>query len=199
MVRSPWIDQVATDAVDERGRECRDEHEGGGEDPRDERDPDAEVADHGRLAAANCCVLLVAAPEELEQHRAADVEALGHRVAQRRRCRPSARGSGRRAAPPTQRAARTRTGNSTRQSSVTCQRQREHGGADDDDGDRCCDTVLDSVEVNARCAPITSLLSRLTSAPVWVRVKNASDRRWTWAKTAGRRSRIRPSPMREER
>ena len=37
------------------------------------------------------------------------------------------------------------------------------------------ETVLDSVEVNARWAPITSLLSRDTSAPVWVRVKNASD------------------------
>ena len=43
--------------------------------------------------------------------------------------------------------------------------------------------MLDSVEVNARWAPITSLLSRLTSAPVWVRVKNASDSRWTWPKT----------------
>ena len=44
-------------------------------------------------------------------------------------------------------------------------------------------TVLDSVEVNARWAPMTSLLSRETSAPVWVRVKNASDWRWTWPKT----------------
>jgi hypothetical protein len=50
------------------------------------------------------------------------------------------------------------------------------------------ETVLDSVEVNARCAPITSLLSRDTSAPVWVRVKNASDCRWTWANTWVRRS-----------
>ena len=50
------------------------------------------------------------------------------------------------------------------------------------------DTVLDSVEVKARCAPITSLLSRDTSAPVWVRVKNASDMRCTCAKTLVRRS-----------
>ena len=49
-------------------------------------------------------------------------------------------------------------------------------------------TVLDRVEVKARCAPITSLLSRETSAPVWVRVKNASDWRWTCAKTVRRRS-----------
>ena len=50
------------------------------------------------------------------------------------------------------------------------------------------ETVLDSVEVNARWAPITSLLSRETSAPVWVRVKNASDCRCTWANTWVRRS-----------
>ena len=61
------------------------------------------------------------------------------------------------------------------------------------------DTVLDSVEVNARCAPMTSLLSRETSAPVWVRVKNASDIRCTWANTLVRRSKIRLSPMREDR
>ena len=61
------------------------------------------------------------------------------------------------------------------------------------------DTVLDRVEVNARWAPMTSLLSRETRAPVWVRVKNASDIRWTWAKTLVRRSKIRLSPMREER
>ena len=60
------------------------------------------------------------------------------------------------------------------------------------------DTVLDSTEVNARCAPITSLLSRETSAPVWVRVKKASDIRWTCAKTLVRRSKISPSPIRED-
>ena len=61
------------------------------------------------------------------------------------------------------------------------------------------DTVLDRAEVNARCAPITSLLSRETRAPVCVRVKNASDWRCTWANTWVRRSKIRPSPMREDR
>ena len=35
-------------------------------------------------------------------------------------------------------------------------------------------TNPDSVEVNARCAPITSLFSRETNAPVRVRVKNAT-------------------------
>ena len=50
------------------------------------------------------------------------------------------------------------------------------------------ETVPDSVEVNARWAPITSLLRRETRAPVWVRVKNASDWRCTWPKTCVRRS-----------
>ena len=57
-------------------------------------------------------------------------------------------------------------------------------------------TVLDRVEVNARWAPMTSLLSRETSAPVWVRVKKASDWRCTWPKTRVRRSKISPSPIR---
>ena len=60
-------------------------------------------------------------------------------------------------------------------------------------------TVPDRVEVKARWAPITSLLSRETKAPVWVRVKNASDWRWTWPKTRVRRSKIKPSPMRDDR
>ena len=41
-------------------------------------------------------------------------------------------------------------------------------------------STLASVDVIADCAPITSLLSRLTSAPVRVRVKNATGIRWTW-------------------
>ena len=59
-------------------------------------------------------------------------------------------------------------------------------------------TNPDRVQVKARWAPITSLSSRLTRAPVRVRVKNATGMRWTWPKTARRRSRIRPSPMRDE-
>jgi hypothetical protein len=55
-------------------------------------------------------------------------------------------------------------------------------------------TTPDSVSLNARCAPMTSLLSRLTSAPVRVRVKNATGWRCTWSNTAARRSRISPSP-----
>ena len=46
-------------------------------------------------------------------------------------------------------------------------------------------TTPDSVEVKACCAPMTSLLSRETSAPVWVRVKNASGIRCTCPKTCG--------------
>ena len=50
------------------------------------------------------------------------------------------------------------------------------------------ETTPDSVEVNACWAPMTSLFSRLTSAPVCVRVKNATGIRWTWSKTWLRRS-----------
>ena len=59
-------------------------------------------------------------------------------------------------------------------------------------------TTPDSVSENARCAPITSLPSRLTRAPVRVLVKNATGIRCTWSKTAVRRSRIRPSPIAED-
>ncbi len=45
-----------------------------------------------------------------------------------------------------------------------------------------------SVLVSACCAPTTSLFIRLTSAPVWVWVKNASGWRWTWSNRAVRRS-----------
>jgi len=52
--------------------------------------------------------------------------------------------------------------------------------------------------VSARCAPMTSLLSRDTSAPVWAWVKKATGICWTWSKRATRRSKITPSPMRAE-
>jgi hypothetical protein len=42
--------------------------------------------------------------------------------------------------------------------------------------------------VKACWAPMTSLLSRLTSAPVWVRVKNATGICCTCSKTRLRRS-----------
>ena len=56
-------------------------------------------------------------------------------------------------------------------------------------------TTPERVHVNARWAPITSLFRRLTSAPVLVRMKNATGIRCTWANTARRRSRITPSPI----
>lgn len=59
-------------------------------------------------------------------------------------------------------------------------------------------TTPDSVPLKACWAPITSLLRRLTSAPVRVRVKNAMGIFCTWSKTAVRRSRITPSPIRAE-
>lgn len=50
------------------------------------------------------------------------------------------------------------------------------------------DTTVPSVPVSARWAPITSLLRRLTIAPVWERVKNCNGMRCTWSNRARRRS-----------
>ena len=88
---------------------------------------------------------------------------------------------------PTHRDATSRIGNVARQSNVTCQ-ERYSIVTPTTTTLIMLETVLDRVEVNARCAPITSLLSRETSAPVWVRVKNASDMRCTCANTEVRRS-----------
>ncbi len=87
----------------------------------------------------------------------------------------------------TQRDASSRIGNSSRGRSVTCQ-LRASMVMPTTTTEMMLETVPESVDVNALWAPITSLLSRLTRAPVWVRVKNASDWRWTWANTLVRRS-----------
>ena len=49
-------------------------------------------------------------------------------------------------------------------------------------------TTLESRSVKACWAPMTSLLSRLTRAPVCVRVKNARGMRWMWRNTLERMS-----------
>jgi len=59
-------------------------------------------------------------------------------------------------------------------------------------------TTFESRSVKACCAPITSLLRRLTSAPVWVRVKKANGICWMWRKTFERMSKMSPSPMTAE-
>gem|GEM_PF-1984715 len=59
-------------------------------------------------------------------------------------------------------------------------------------------TTPDRVPAKADCAPMTSLLRRLTRAPVRVRVKNAMGIFWTWSKTLVRRSTITPSPIVED-
>ena len=94
---------------------------------------------------------------------------------------------------PIRRAGITNTGSSTSASSVTCQDSPSITTSVRVSVTRL-PTTPDSVSLNARWAPITSLLSRLTSAPVRVRVKNATGWRCTWSNTAARRSRIRPSP-----
>ena len=78
-------------------------------------------------------------------------------------------------------------GNSSRHNRVTCQLSASIA-MPTTTTEMALETVPDSVEVNARWAPITSLLRRETRAPVWVRVKNARDWRCTWPKTCVRRS-----------
>ncbi len=56
------------------------------------------------------------------------------------------------------------------------------------------DTTDERVSEKACWAPITSLLSRLISAPVWVRVKKASGIRWMCSNTWERMSKMSPSP-----
>ena len=76
------------------------------------------------------------------------------------------------------RAGMTNTGSITSEIAVICQ-DSENITPAVSTRPTTLDTSPDSVEVNACCAPSTSLLSRLTSAPVWVRVKNATGMRWT--------------------
>ena len=50
------------------------------------------------------------------------------------------------------------------------------------------ETIEVAVLVTTFCTPPMSLAIRDCTSPVRVRVKNASDRRWRWRKTAARRS-----------
>ena len=81
---------------------------------------------------------------------------------------------------PNRRAGRMKIGSSTSDSAVTCQ-DRVNITAAVSTSWMTLLTTPDRVEVNACWAPSTSLLSRLTSAPVWVRVKNCSGIRCTWS------------------
>ena len=56
------------------------------------------------------------------------------------------------------------------------------------------ETIDDRVSEKACWAPMTSLLSRLISAPVWVRVKKASGILWMCSNTLDRMSKMSPSP-----
>ena len=96
-----------------------------------------------------------------------------------------------------QRAGSRNTGSSTSATSVSCH-DRTNITASTSTTLMRLPTTVDSTSVNASCAPSTSLLSRLTSAPVWVRVKNAMGMRWTWSNTFVRMSKMSPSPTSEE-
>ena len=98
---------------------------------------------------------------------------------------------------PIRRAGITNTGSSTSANTVTCHDKLIITTS----VERSCDDVGHDAgqrRGERRCAPMTSLLSRLTSAPVWVRVKKATGIVCTCSNTARRRSTIRPSPMRAE-
>ncbi len=98
---------------------------------------------------------------------------------------------------PTHRAGSTKIGKSTSAISVICQLSTNIAI-------RVITTLMafpttdESVLVNALWASSTSLLRRLTRAPVWVRVKNATGIRWKCAKTFVRMSKMSPSPTRAE-
>ena len=81
---------------------------------------------------------------------------------------------------PTRRAGMMKIGSRTSDSTVICQERVNITPAVSTSWMTLL-TTPDRVEVNARWAPITSLLSRLTRAPVWVRVKNCSGMRCTWS------------------
>ena len=98
---------------------------------------------------------------------------------------------------PIRRAGITKIGSSTSASSVICHDSRSITTSAST-SEIAFDTTPDSVHVNARWAPITSLFRRLTSAPVRVRMKNATGIRCTCANTVRRRSRISPSPIRAD-
>ena len=89
--------------------------------------------------------------------------------------------------PPMCRAGSTNSGTSTSESSVICQDSVSITPAVST-RPMTLETTPDSVDVKACWAPTTSLFSRLTSAPVCVRVKKATGMRWTCAKTLLRRS-----------
>ena len=88
---------------------------------------------------------------------------------------------------PIRRAGSTNSGTITSDSRVICQERLNITPAVST-RPMTLETTPDSVEVNACCAPITSLFSRLTSAPVCVRVKKATGIRWTCSNTRERRS-----------
>ena len=88
---------------------------------------------------------------------------------------------------PMIRAGMMKNGTRTRAPSVSCH-DRVNIAATMRTSDTALLTTLESTDVNAAWAPMTSELSRLTRDPVWARVKKAIGWRSTWEKTSVRRS-----------
>nr|BFE80218.1 hypothetical protein GCM10020093_028190 [Planobispora longispora] len=87
---------------------------------------------------------------------------------------------------PTHLAGKMKIGSSTRATAVICQDSAIIAPSTSTSM-TTLETTEDSVLVKARWAPITSVFSRETRAPVWVRMKNATGMRCTWSKTSVRR------------
>ena len=185
--------EQAAQPVDQGQRQRRDQGQGRDEDELQHRGADADVA-HAAGPERELAGFVVGAAEQLDQGGAGSGEPLGHLGAHggvvvgglapqvgQPGAHPAGRAAGRSAA-------------GSRPAAVTCQdvfsmTTRVRISA------TTLLTTPESVPAKARCAPITSLFSRLTSAPVRVRVKNAIGIFCTWSKTAVRRSRMTPSPM----
>ena len=88
---------------------------------------------------------------------------------------------------PIHRAGRRNRGTSTSDRTVTCHESTNIAVSTMTTEMRLPSTPP-RVDVKACWAPMTSLLSREMSAPVWARVKNATDWLWTWSYTSVRRS-----------
>ena len=88
---------------------------------------------------------------------------------------------------PTRLAGKTKTGRMIRLARVICQDRKNITMSTRITLIRL-ETTDDKVSEKACWAPMTSLLSRLMRAPVWVRVKKARGMRWMWSNTWERMS-----------
>ena len=194
--RSPLEGEVAAEAVDERQGQARHERQRPEEHLHRHRRAHADVADPRRRGDRT------RRPPRRAARTASRAWRRGPRTAPSSatsspRCASAASRSSAPTRAPTRRAGITNSGSSTSASSVICH-DRPSITTSVSTSAMTLVTTPASADVNARWAPITSLFSRLTRAPVWVRVKNAIGIRCTCSNTWRRRSRMRSSPRRDD-